>query len=47
MKFDLEKLLTSKVDLVSSNALSKYVKPNFHAVCGVTTREQLLKTKLY
>lgn len=27
MKLDLENLLNSKVDLVSSNALSKYVKP--------------------
>jgi len=27
MKLDLEKLLNSKVDLVSSNALSKYIKP--------------------
>lgn len=27
MKLDLEKLLHNKVDLVSSNGLSKYVKP--------------------
>ena len=27
MKLDLEKILNSKVDLVSSNGLSKYVKP--------------------
>ena len=27
MKNDLEKLLNSKVDLVSSNGLSKYIKP--------------------
>lgn len=27
MKFDLEKLLDIKVDLVSSNGLSKYIKP--------------------
>jgi len=27
MKIDLEKLLDSKVDLVSSNGLSKYIKP--------------------
>lgn len=27
MKMDLEKLLDSKVDLVSSNSLSKYMKP--------------------
>lgn len=27
MKFDLEQLLGKKVDLVSSNALSKYIKP--------------------
>ncbi len=27
MKIDLEKLLHSKVDLVSSNGLSKYIKP--------------------
>ena len=27
MKIDLEKLLARKVDLVSSNALSKYIKP--------------------
>ena len=27
MKLDLEKLLNSKVDLVSSNGLSKYIKP--------------------
>jgi len=27
MKIDLEKLLNSKVDLVSSNGLSKYIKP--------------------
>jgi predicted nucleotidyltransferase len=27
MKIDLEKLLNTKVDLVSSNGLSKYVKP--------------------
>ena len=27
MKLDLEKLLNNKVDLVSSNALSKYIKP--------------------
>ena len=27
MKLDLEKLLNSEVDLVSSNGLSKYVKP--------------------
>lgn len=27
MKFDLEKLLNTKVDLVSSNGLSQYVKP--------------------
>jgi uncharacterized protein len=27
MQADLEKLLNSKVDLVSSNALSKYIKP--------------------
>jgi len=27
MKIDLERLLNSKVDLVSSNGLSKYVKP--------------------
>ncbi len=27
MKIDLENLLNSKVDLVSSNGLSKYVKP--------------------
>jgi predicted nucleotidyltransferase len=27
MKLDLEKLLNSKVDLVSSNGMSKYIKP--------------------
>lgn len=27
MKFDLEKLLNNKVDLVSSNGMSKYIKP--------------------
>jgi len=27
MKIDLEKLLENKVDLVSSNGLSKYIKP--------------------
>ena len=27
MKLDLEKLLDSKVDLVSSNGMSKYIKP--------------------
>ncbi|MDZ4756508.1 MAG: nucleotidyltransferase domain-containing protein [Bacteroidota bacterium] len=27
MKFDLEKILNKKVDLVSSNGLSKYIKP--------------------
>jgi predicted nucleotidyltransferase len=27
MKFDLEHLLNIKVDLVSSNAISKYIKP--------------------
>lgn len=27
MKIDLEKLLNSKVDLVSSNGLSKYIRP--------------------
>jgi uncharacterized protein len=27
MKIDLEKLLNTKVDLVSSNGLSKYLKP--------------------
>jgi predicted nucleotidyltransferase len=27
MKMDLEKLLNSNVDLVSSNGLSKYIKP--------------------
>ena len=27
MKIDLEKLLDTKVDLVSSNGLSKYIKP--------------------
>ena len=27
MKIDLEKLLNSKVDLVSSSGLSKYIKP--------------------
>jgi predicted nucleotidyltransferase len=27
MKLDLEKLLNSNVDLVSSNGLSKYIKP--------------------
>ena len=27
MKIDLEKILNSKVDLVSSNGLSKYIKP--------------------
>lgn len=27
MKIDLEKLLNKKVDLVSSNGLSKYIKP--------------------
>jgi uncharacterized protein len=27
MKFDLENLLNSKVDLVSSKGLSKYIKP--------------------
>lgn len=27
MKFDLEKLLNSEVDLVSSNGMSKYIKP--------------------
>ncbi|MFH1118535.1 MAG: nucleotidyltransferase domain-containing protein [Bacteroidota bacterium] len=27
MKFDLEKLLNSEVDLVSSNGLSHYIKP--------------------
>jgi uncharacterized protein len=27
MKIDLEKLLNSKVDLVSSNGLSRYIKP--------------------
>ena len=28
MKLDLEKLLNQKVDLVSSNGLSKYIKPS-------------------
>ena len=27
MKIDLEKILNKKVDLVSSNGLSKYIKP--------------------
>jgi hypothetical protein len=27
MKLDLEKLMNTKVDLVSSNGLSKYIKP--------------------
>ncbi len=27
MKIDLEKLLANKVDLVSSNGMSKYIKP--------------------
>ncbi len=27
MKIDLERLLTNKVDLVSSNGMSKYIKP--------------------
>ncbi len=27
MKLDLEKLLNNKIDLVSSNGLSKYIKP--------------------
>jgi len=27
MKIDLEKLLNNKVDLVSSNGISKYIKP--------------------
>jgi predicted nucleotidyltransferase len=27
MKIDLEKLLGKKVDIVSSNGLSKYIKP--------------------
>jgi predicted nucleotidyltransferase len=27
MKLDLEKLLNSEVDLVSSNGMSKYIKP--------------------
>jgi len=27
MKIDLESLLNSKVDLVSSNGMSKYIKP--------------------
>ncbi len=27
MKYDLEKLLDFKVDLVSSNGLSQYIKP--------------------
>ena len=27
MKIDLEKLLDSKVDLVSSNGMSKYIEP--------------------
>ncbi len=27
MQIDLEKILNSKVDLVSSNSLSKYIKP--------------------
>ena len=27
MKIDLEKILNAKVDLVSSNGLSKYIKP--------------------
>lgn len=27
MKLDLEKILNSKVDLVSSNSMSKYIKP--------------------
>jgi uncharacterized protein len=27
MKIDLEKILNTKVDLVSSNGLSKYIKP--------------------
>jgi len=27
MKIDLERILNSKVDLVSSNGLSKYIKP--------------------
>ena len=27
MKIDLEKLLNNKVDLVSSNGMSKYIKP--------------------
>ena len=27
MKMDLEKLLNNKVDLVSSNGMSKYIKP--------------------
>lgn len=28
MKLDLEKLLNAKVDLVSANGLSKYIKPS-------------------
>ncbi|MDO8996524.1 MAG: nucleotidyltransferase domain-containing protein [Sediminibacterium sp.] len=31
MKLDLEKLLESEVDLVSSNGLSKYIKPIIEA----------------
>jgi uncharacterized protein len=27
MKFDLEKILNNEVDLVSSNGMSKYIKP--------------------
>lgn len=27
MKFDLEKMLNKKIDLVSSNGVSKYIKP--------------------
>lgn len=35
MKIDLEKILNNKVDLVSSNGISKYIKP-------IIDREKLL-----
>lgn len=39
MKIDLEKLLNTKVDLVSSNGLSQYVKPQ------VDHEKQLIYTR--
>ena len=39
MKIDLEKLLKNKVDLVSSNGMSKYIKPI------VDTEKQLIYAK--